>query len=90
MQLKESVVSNFKRFVYAKKGTEVILISTTLHVAIVENKETKDRFSCHIENLTLDDIPVAPEVAKQPSTQILKPAAKAKTNKPTPQQNTLF
>lgn len=90
MRLKEDVVSNFKGFIYAKKGTEVTLISTTLHVAIVENKETKDRFSCHIENLTEDNLPAIAEVIEQPIKQISKPAPTTKVKKQPEQQSTLF
>jgi hypothetical protein len=52
MNLIKDVVSNFKGFVYAKAGTEVILISQTLHVSIVEDVLTKERFSCATDNLT--------------------------------------
>lgn len=90
MRLKEDVVSNFKGYVYAKKGTEVLLISTTLHVAIVQNKETQERFSCPFENLTDEKITAPVELTKQPIKQILKPAPKAKIIKPSVQQNSLF
>lgn len=90
MRLKEDVVSNFNGFIYAKKGSEVLLISTSLHVAIVEDKETKKRFSCHIENLTEEDVPVTKAVIEQPIKEISKPAPKAKLKKHPEQQSTLF
>jgi hypothetical protein len=90
MNLIKDVVSNFKGFVYAKAGTEVILISQTLHVSIVEDVLTKERFSCATDNLTENELKIVEVITEvQQAIKFSKPVSKAKQKQPV-QQNTLF
>lgn len=95
MILNEDVVSNFKGFIYAKKGTEVKLISRVLHVSIVEVIATGERFSCKTSQLNettnqneIQAVPNKPiEVQKVESKQTTNKISKSAAN---PQQKTLF
>ena len=93
MKLREDIVSNFRGFIYAKKGTEVKLISREDHVAIVENVLTGDRFSCGFIQLVDDETiidKVEPASLSAPIKKINKPVAAQKKIVVQPLQKTLF
>jgi hypothetical protein len=90
MKIKEDVVSNFKGLVYAKAGTEVIVVSNIMDIAIVENVKTKERFSCKISNLTEDVLQIVETISEEPIKIISKPVKAAKITKQPEQQTTLF
>jgi hypothetical protein len=90
MRLIEDVVSNFKGFVYAKAGTEVIVIENIMNVAIVEDVNTKERFSCKASNLTEDVLPIVETISEELIKIISKPVKAAKIIKQPEQQTTLF
>jgi hypothetical protein len=90
MKIKEDVVSNFKGLVYAKAGTEVIVISNIMDIAIVENDKTKERFSCKISNLTEEELQILETISEEQIKIISKPVKAAKITKQPEQQTTLF
>jgi hypothetical protein len=90
MQIINDVVSNFKGLVYAKAGTEVVVISKIMDIAIVENVKTRERFSCKAINLTEEELPIVENNSEEPIKIISKPVKAAKIIKQPEQQTTLF
>lgn len=79
MKLKNDIVGH-KKNVYGIKGQEIIIISTSGKVHIVENVSNGERYGCHNDNIdysenlekakAAESVPVVPQPINKPEKSV--------------------